>query len=276
MNVVVEPSLRLTPRPKYVALAFIAIQRALTYRWTLILNILSRVVWLALSYFLWAAVFASQIKLGGFDWLHMKTYIIIAYAVNTLFYSSSTVYRMMTLITTGDIILELIRPTNIFNTQLAQALGSMVIEGIISCFFVLFIGSVIDILPPASLLASILFIVSIVLGFLIKFLIHFLVVLLCFWTINWFGIYTAETAIVNFFSGALLPLSFFPPWLNFIASILPFQSIVYTPVAIYLGSLQGSEITQALVQQGIWIAVLRCAIWWLWSPSLRALDIQRG
>lgn len=130
--------------------------------------------------------------------------------------------------------------------------------------------------PPASVLAALLFLVSVGLGFLIKFLITFMVALLCFWTTNGLGLIWAQTAVINLFSGALIPLQILPGWLQSVALAAPFQGIVYTPVMIYMGAIEGAALWMALGLQLFWVI----ALWWLvrlmWMPALRTLDLQGG
>ena len=90
--------------------------------------------------------------------------------------------------------------------------------------------------PPASPAAALLFLPSVALGFVIKFLVSFLAALLCFWGV---GLIWAQTAVVNLFSGALVPLAFFPNWLRAFAAWAPFQGIIATPLAIYQGQAAG-------------------------------------
>ena len=48
-----------------------------------------------------------------------------------------------------------------------------------------------------------------------------------------------KNCIVGFLSGAIIPLSFLPETLGRIFMILPFASLNYTPVMIYMGKYSG-------------------------------------
>jgi ABC-2 type transport system permease protein len=269
--------LRLAPRWKYLSFALMSAQRTLFYRRTLLLNLLASSIGIIISFYIWQTVFASQTQIATFTWDRMRTYLLLAYAVNLLFNASSSVFRVMLTIRNGNVAYELIRPFDFMQTQLFISLGSVLAEGLFSISLVILIGGfALKILPPASPLSLLLFIISVMLGFLIKFLIKFLVALACFWTLNWLGLYLAQNAVVNIFSGALIPLDFFPGWLYVIAKILPFQGIVHIPLAIYLGDLQGVSLWQAFGFQLLWIVVLWITARLVWFPSLRALEIQGG
>jgi ABC-2 type transport system permease protein len=206
----------------------------------------------------------------------MRTYILVSYSVNALIsFSSSS--RMLSTIRTGEVATELLRPVDYMLANLAQTLGSAVIEAVFSTIIALLLGIfLLDIAPPVSVLGALLFALSVGLGFLIKFLINFLVALLCFWTLNSLGLIWAQTAIISMFSGALIPLQFLPGWLQTAALAAPFQAIVYTPLTIYLGTVRGAGLWWALGVQVFWAAALWVLARLLWMPAVRALELQGG
>lgn len=270
------PAMRLSPRSKYLSIMIAAVQRAIAYRGTTFLNLVSHLIEVAVLYYLWRTVFSGRADIAGFDWDQMRTYILVSYAVSSLlsFYS---LMRMTQGIRTGEIATELIRPIDYLNMQLAQTFGAALIEGVLSGALTIVLGVlVLDISAPVSIPAALLFFLSVWLGFLIKFLTSYLVALLCFRTMNAVGLIWAHTAIIQLFSGALIPLQFFPGWLRTLSLALPFQAIVYTPLAIYLGKLQGNAMWLAMGVQVLWVIVLWIVARLLWSVSLRALDIQGG
>ena len=270
-------SLRLSPRWKYLSLVQMSVQRTLAYRRTVLINLAASLVWLVASYYLWKAVFVSRTQIGDFDWDMMRTYILLAYAVNVLLSSSWSTFRVMSIIRTGEIATELIRPFDFLYAQFSMSLGGALVEGLFSSLIAGAIGLIVfHIRLPVSPLAGALFLVSVVLGFANKFLINYLVALVCFWTKNSLGLAWAQTAVVNILSGALIPLEFFPNWLRTITLYLPFQAVINAPLSIYLGSVQGAGIAITLAIQTAWIVALLGLGRLLWRPSLRALEIQGG
>ncbi len=270
------PGLRLQPRQKYLALTLTGLQRAVAYRGATLLNLVATLVWVVVLYYLWRTVFAGQPRIGGFDWAAMRTYILVAYAINALL-SFSSIMRMTTAIRTGEVATELVRPVDYLGLQLTQAIGAALIEGAAGGGLAVVVGILaLHIAPPHSPLAGLLCLLSVGLGFLVKFLVSYLVALLCFWTLNAVGLIWAQTAVVNLLSGALVPLVFFPRWLHAVALATPFPAIVSTPVSIYLGKAQGVAAWQQLGVQGLWAVALWMAARWLWTRGVRAVDIQGG
>jgi len=61
---------------------------------------------------------------------------------------------------------------------------------------------------------------------------------------------------VAFMSGSLIPLAFFPKVVSAILSLLPFSSLIYTPVMIIVGKYDASQMLQALLLQFFWLLVM--------------------
>ncbi len=269
--------LRMTPRWKYLSLVQMSVQRTLAYRRTVLINLATSLIWLVASYYLWRAVFVSQAQIGDFNWDRMRTYILLAYAVNVLLSSSWSTFRVMSIIRTGEIATELIRPFDFLFAQFSMSLGGALVEGLFSGLIAGAIGVVVfRIQGPVSPLAGVFFLISVVFGFANKFLINYLVALVCFWTKNSLGLAWAQTAVVNILSGALIPLEFFPGWLRTLTQFLPFQAVINAPLSIYQGAVTGAGIALTLAVQLAWIAALLGVGRLLWRPSLRALEIQGG
>jgi ABC-2 type transport system permease protein len=268
--------IRIEPRQKYISIAFSAMQRTITYRNTTILNIAANLASICVIYYLWKAIFITRSQLDEFDWHSMQTYILVSYAVNGLL-SFQSEARMFHTIRTGAVATDLHRPLDYLKTQLSQAIGSAIVEGIIISVVTCLLGIfVLHIAPPPSLIAAIFFLISVSMGFIIKFLISYMTALLCFWTLNTLGLRWARIAITNIFSGALIPLQFFPDWLRPLVLATPFQAIVYSPLAIYLGDVTGTALIKVLIIQLAWAIVLWILARLLWIPSINALQIQGG
>ena len=269
--------LRLAPRPRYLALAFTGAQRMIAYPRTVLLNLMANLVWLAVSYQLWGAVFASTAQVGSFDWARMRTYVLLSQALVLFLNATDSVYRMVFLVRMGDIATELLRPYDILKGQLAISTGSALVSGGLGAGVIAAIGFLrLDALPPASPEAAALFGVSLVLGFLLRFLVGFISALITFWTMNWLGVSWAQSALVSILSGALIPLELYPEWLRSLALVFPFHGILHTPLAIYLGDLRGGAIVGALAIQAFWVVALWGVARLMWRPGVRALDIQGG
>ena len=61
-----------------------------------------------------------------------------------------------------------------------------------------------------------------------------------------------------------------------LALLLPFQAMIHTPLQIYSGTLNFSEILRALLLQVVWALVLWFAARRLWLRALRTAELSGG
>jgi ABC-2 type transport system permease protein len=90
------------------------------------------------------------------------------------------------------------------------------------------------------------------------------------------GVNALAGAVVNFFSGVVLPLAFFPdavrPWLR----ALPFAGLMDLPFSIYFGGLAGWSAVSAIALQFGWTLVLIVVGRWLLGRAMSRLVVQGG
>ena len=93
---------------------------------------------------------------------------------------------------------------------------------------------------------------------------------------NIWGFSILKTSIIKFFSGSLIPLAFFPEIVRNIFEQLPFASLVYTPVMIYMGKLKGIDLAFAFGKQIAWIIVFVVIAKLMWRLAEKRLAVQGG
>jgi ABC-2 type transport system permease protein len=98
----------------------------------------------------------------------------------------------------------------------------------------------------------VLFLVSLALAVVVSFGFRFLYNSAAFWLVDIRGVVTLSITVSVFFSGLVLPLSFFPTWLRGVAHALPFASALQTPIDIWLGKYHGLGIAGVLALQVFW------------------------
>ena len=121
-----------------------------------------------------------------------------------------------------------------------------------------------------------IYILSIILSFIIGFLFNFCFGLLAFYTTSVWGMRLAKGALVGILSGQLIPIAFFPAFAQKILFALPFSSMLYTPVMIYIGKIEGLAVYSAIGVQLIWVAVFLFISSWGWKNAIKHLTIQGG
>ncbi|HVN01522.1 MAG TPA: hypothetical protein VMT68_15040 [Caulobacteraceae bacterium] len=82
--------------------------------------------------------------------------------------------------------------------------------------------------------------------------------------------------IVNFFSGTIVPLAFFPDWLRPILRAQPMAGLVDIPFSIWFGGLSGWSAIGAIGLQFGWVALLALFGRWALERVMRRLVVQGG
>ena len=90
------------------------------------------------------------------------------------------------------------------------------------------------------------------------------------------GVRVVAVAVVDFFSGAIIPLPFFPEKLQVIFSLLPFGSMQNVPYRIYGGDLAGLPALVSILVQIIWLLTLLLLGRLLMRKALQRMIIQGG
>jgi ABC-2 type transport system permease protein len=152
-----------------------------------------------------------------------------------------TVYR-------GEVANELLRPVGLFSFWFAQDVGRAATALLMRGLPILLVcGLLFGIKAPNHVL---LLVVSMALGLWVSFAFRFLVNLTAFWSPDARGMARFAFVFAQFASGFLMPLRFFPDWLQTALSYTPFPYIMNTIIEIYIGS--HPKPLEALFLQALW------------------------
>ncbi|MWC27597.1 ABC transporter permease [Paenibacillus sp. MMS18-CY102] len=226
-------------------------------------------------YFFWRAIFEYQPTISGMSFTETLTYMIIATViVNYVFGGSSDLASM---IREGSIAIELMRPYHTLLKIISLDIGSKISLLVRETLPMLVVGYLfLQIDYPPSIAHMLIFLVSLLLGFFIGKEFELLIGLASFWTINDWGMRLLRGAVVLFFSGALMPVNLYPPWLKSINAYLPFQSMVFTPSAIYSGTMEWGQIVVAMTAQVGWLVILFFLVRLIYKTALKKVVIFGG
>jgi ABC-2 type transport system permease protein len=186
-------------------------------------------------------------------------------------------WDVMRSVYSGDVAADLLKPMSYhlhwLARDLGRALASLLVRGvtIMVAYAVIF-----DITAPQTVWQWALVAVALTLSLLVSFAWRFLVNLAAFWIPNASGIGRFAFTLSWFLSGFLMPLRFFPEWFVRLAKWTPFPSMVNTVIEVYLGTLTGPAIVQALWAQAVWIVLLLGAGQLVLRAGVRHLVIQGG
>lgn len=264
-----------TNLPAYRQFMSLELQTAYTYRMDFLFQVLSILLRVYLLKVIWTAVYAGQGTVDGIELRHVIAFITLA-QLQVWVLSPLVAGYIQERVREGQIALDLARPVPFLGQLLAHQLGgtASLLPFVLLAFPLAFVLG--GLVPPASLSAGLIYVVSLVLGYFVAILSGMVIGLVSFWTFQTWGITAIYGYVNQFFTGALVPLAFFPPWLQQIADVLPFQAQAFIPLSIYMGNVSLQEIPRAIGIQLIWIVVLFTVAWVMWHRALRRVVIQGG
>ena len=261
--------------PAYLQIAGLWPQMAYTYRVNFAFDVLRILLKVYLLKVIWTAVYAERGVVDGVELRALIAFITLA-QLQVWVMAPLIAEYIQERVHDGKIALDLARPVPFLGQLLAHQLGataSYLPFVFLAVPFALAVGGFV---PPASLSAGLLYLLSLALGFIVSALMGMLLGLVSFWTLQTWGAIDIYNYTNQFFTGALVPLWFFPPWLRQIADLLPFQAQTFIPLSIYLGQAQQHEIPIALGVQVGWVVALCALTWILWQRAMRRVVIQGG
>jgi ABC-2 type transport system permease protein len=231
---------------------------------------------IALNYFLWKAVYSGRQVIAGFTMEQMMTYVVIGWSARTFF--ANRIDRMIgDAVKDGSIIMDLLKPTNFQLYHYFRSFGRAVFMFIFMTLPIIVVASLLfPVQLPSGKLGPYLFPLSMVLSFFLHAGISYLTGLVAFFTRNNEGVFRFKQLLVEVFSGVMIPITFFPGWVQNVLFWLPFKYIAYAPLRIYLGMEPLSRVHQGVLLQVMWIIIIYAAGQLLWHYGIRRLEIQGG
>lgn len=160
----------------------------------------------------------------------------------------------------GNLAYELARPVDIYNMWFARSMANRLSRAVLRCFPILLIALLVPapygLSLPASLPHFLLFLAAMVLGLAVTVSVCMLIYVLTFFTLSPHGIRMVFTSAIDFLTGAIIPIPFFPEKFAKVLEMLPFAAMQNVPLRIYSGNLQGTELAQAIGLQVFWLAAI--------------------
>jgi ABC-2 type transport system permease protein len=239
--------------------------------------VLATFIMMYASYSLWAILYRQDPNAFGLDLARMTTYGALGMLLIPILEAAATPqYYIAEKVRQGTLELDLVKPLNFILHMLYRSLGEfcaqLLLVGVPGLAFAsLFLGFQ----PPVSWQAGVGFAASLALGYLIFFGVSMLMGMLSALTLDIRSYSWAYWSLVSFTSGQLVPLWLYPPLLGAIAAALPFKSIFFVPMSIYIGAQEGS-MAGALLSQVVWAAGVFVLVHLAWVRVQRRIVIQGG
>lgn len=265
---------------KYYGFFKLRFATGLQYRMASVTALTTQLIWGLMECLAYKAIAEAS---GGnlpMDYSSIVTYIWLKEALLILFNTWAADHDLFAMIVNGDIAYELCRPVSIYSMWFSRATGARVAEAMMRCVPVLFCAFLMPkayrMTLPVNGASFLLFLFALFLAVGITVAFCMIVYMLCFFTISPQGWRMVLTGAVDFLSGNLIPLPFFPKKYLSVLGWLPFAYMQNIPFRIYSGDLAGGEIYQCLWGQIFWLATLTVLGVAIWKHAEKKIIIQGG
>lgn len=236
------------------------------------------VVQLALTWWLWRALYAGVVASAGLNVAQATTYALLG----VLYLQFKFVDRwsngdtMVQLMVDGTIAYWFTRPVSPRRWYLIRMCGDLAYGGAWALAAYGVCRAAGAIAGPPSWAAGEAAAATLALGLVITYYLQVIVDLMCFWsTVNDSAVIAVQFAS-SLLSGAFAPLWFFPGWFQRADEFLPFESTLNTPLSFYVGRLPVSSLAFQVAVQAAWCVGLAVFTWWLWRRASARVTVLGG
>ena len=233
-----------------------AFRRWSTYRAATLAGIVTNTVFGFIQAYVLVAVYRHRDDIGGFDLTDALTFAFVTQGFLMMVWVFNWT-EIAERVRTGDVITDLYRPVDFQRYWLAQDLGRAAFHALARGIPPYLAGSLVfDLQITTDPLAIAVFPLTCALAVVISFAIRFMINMLSFWLLDIRGPNQTLMVVWLFLSGFILPITFFPGWLEAFARATPFAAIVQLPVEVILGKHDAAGMATVVAAQVAWAAVL--------------------
>ncbi|MCK4259502.1 MAG: hypothetical protein KAX49_11025 [Halanaerobiales bacterium] len=258
---------------KYWAITRVSINNAFTYIGEVVYRSTFMLVLLFIFIKLWGAVYVDNASFEGLSYSQVIWYLVLTESI--LLSKIKAGNLISNEVITGKLAYTLGKPYHYllytFFNGLGESLTRLFIDFAVGSLLVLvLIGPL-----PAHPLVLLPILLTILLAFILDYCMVSLIGLLAFYTEDVSGFLFIYQKILFILGGLLIPLEFFPNWLQEITHYLPFDLVLYGPAKLLIDfSLDG--FLQVVLQQTMWILILGIILEFMYRNGTRRLCVNGG
>lgn len=263
---------------KYAQAYIMSVKELMEYKFSFYIRGSKPLFQILILWLVWIAIFKAtkQTSIGGLNMYSFITYIILAMFVKMSIQSWSVTHNVTMAIKEGNLASIITKPVDFVKLQLANIFAIISMTGWYSLILFFALSFILKGFFPGIFIQTnpfqlIMFFVSLILGILVSFMFYFIVGTSTFWFGDSWSITGTAIFIQGFFSGELFPLSISPTLLT-LGDYLPFKSMIYTPISIYMGT---QSMTSILIQ-AIWLIIMYVLVRVVVYYGIKQFEAQGG
>lgn len=265
---------------KYFSFFRLRFAMGLQYRVAALAGVATQFFWGLMEIMIFRAFYRTDASAFPMTLSATSSYIWLQQAFLAFFTAWMMENEIFDSIVNGNIAYELCRPISIYNMWFARSIANRLSRAVLRCFPILIVAAFIPypygISAPAGPVHFLLFIVTLFLGLAVMVSFCMLVYVLTFFTISPQGLRILFVSCVEFFSGALIPLPFFPEKIRQVMELLPFASMQNVALRIYSADMNHPKIERAVILQIFWLIVITLIGKLLCKAAEKRVIVQGG
>lgn len=248
----------------------------MVYRFGFLFTIIGNIVYLGVAYYLWKSIYQYADVIRGLTFNEAFLYVALGSAVFVLLKTYADWYIHYE-IREGYIANYLTKPVDYQLYTLFANLGSLLINLLaITLPTAIMLGLVFRVQIPMGP-GLFLFPISLLLAFLVSLSIDYVIGLMGFYSESVWGLSITKEIIITVFSGALIPLQFFPEGMQKVLFWLPFQAIYHTPIMMLTRPDQDVKVLLSMMGvQIVWAVLLFIGARLFYNQAIKVLRIAGG
>lgn len=260
----------------YLSITKGAFMVGMAYRFGFLFSILGNVLYMSVAYYLWRSIYRESTTMHGLTFHETFLYVALGSSVFILLKNYAEWY-IASDIREGTIIITLVKPVDYQLYNLFANLGFLFTNLAIISIPTIILLLVVFRVPIPTGPGLVFFPISLGLAFIISFTFDYLVGLIAFYTESIWGLSYMKEIIIAVFSGALVPLQFFPEGMQRILHWLPFQTMYHTPLMMVTRPDQGlGTLGQMLLVQIAWAVIMVAMARLFYNRAINVIRVSGG
>lgn len=265
---------------KYLAFFRLRFSTGLQYRAAAFAGVATQFAWGFMRILMFQAFYEADPSAFPMSFQGLVSYIWLQQALLMMFSTWSGPTDIFESISSGQVAYEMCRPMDLYTmwwTKIcAVRLSKTALRFVPVVAVSLFLPAPYGLVLPKEPATFFFFLLSLVLGFGVMMCMDMLMYGATFYTVSSRGVRILFSSLSDFLTGGILPLSFFPGWLQNILSLLPYSGIQNAPLEIYTGSLEGPAAWNTVWTQLFWLGALTVIGRLMFRKGIRQVVVQGG
>lgn len=260
----------------YWKLAETSFKRLMIYRAANLAGIATNLCWGFFRVYLLLAVLEASPGVGGYDHDGVIIYAGFSQALTAPLKVFGW-WDLLRTIKSGEVISDFCKPIDFYGMWYARDCGHAVYQlAARGLPLMLLFLAIFGIPLRLSVSMGLAFLISMILALQISFSWRLIYNAMAFWTLDAKGVAAMANVVSLFLMGFIIPVGFFPIWLQQAVRLTPFPAMLDIPLAILMEVPTGTEVLLLLGRQVFWMTTMFIAARCLLRIGTKRVVIQGG